>query len=63
MINPKTAYWLYILPHTYCNIKADEALIYNTKTGAYIAKKTSELSSLRQTARAIRPSKVSYRSF
>ena len=36
MINPKTAYWLYILPHTYCNIKADEALIYNTKTGAYI---------------------------
>lgn len=28
--------WLYILPHSYCNIKEKEALIYNTLTGEYI---------------------------
>lgn len=36
-------YWLYILPHSYCNIKDEELLIYHTLTGEHIETENREV--------------------
>jgi pseudo-rSAM protein len=39
-------YWLYIAPHTYCNIMNTKALLYNTQTGGSIETEDENILSL-----------------
>ena len=33
MFDSDKNYWLYIAPHVYCNMKEEQALLYNTLSG------------------------------